>query len=297
MSKDLKIIGLNLGDHDGGCALFVEDSVIYGVAEERLNRHKYSSGWFAALVYCLQAAGLTIDEIDLFVFSSCGKPLSKGYTGLLASFGINSSKCIVADHHLSHALGAFAMSPFDDALVVIMDGMGNNNDTESYYLADKNSISRIGCNDPMRPHWKGVGTTYEAFTNFLGFSDLEAGKVMALAAYGDAQHFEVPLFNVDRNQVIGRLDGPHQHGVLEYGKKNGLAFGDCYPADKSEIAWHIAAYVQYQTELAITQLINNLIESTGKTKVCVSGGVALNCVANTRIRSMRIPVNSASDSD
>ena len=284
MGQDLKIIGLNIGGHDGGCALLIGDQIQYAIAEERLNRYKYSPGWIASLFYCLRAAHIKLEEIDRFVFSVYGEPLPQGFHGELSSLGVDPNKCITADHHFSHALSAFVLSCFDEALIVVMDGLGNNNETESYYVANHKKIERIGGNNPNRRYWKGIGTTYEAFTNFLGFSDLEAGKVMALASYGDPNYYRIPLFKVDRYQVDSELESNHQRGVLDFSQRLRLGFGEYFPSNRSEIAWHIAAYIQDQTELTIVQLIKNLMGYTGQTNICLSGGVALNCVANSRIR-------------
>ena len=148
VSSELKIIGLNIG-HDGGCALLIGDQIRYAISEERLNRYKYSQGWLNSLMYCLDAANLALDDIDLFVFSSYGHPLPSGYSGGVTRLGSTRAKFISVDHHLSHAIGAFAFSSFDDALIVVMDGWGNNMDTESYYVADRKLINRIGGNDPL----------------------------------------------------------------------------------------------------------------------------------------------------
>lgn len=288
MAGNLKVVGLNVG-HDGGCAILIGDRVRFAVSEERLNRHKHSPGWLASLLYCLQATETSLDEIDLFVFSCGGTPLPDAYDGGLTSLGARADQIISVDHHLSHAIGSFCVSPFDEALVVVYDALGNNTDTESYYVGGNNQIEKVGGNNPSRPRVKGIGATYEAFTNFLGFIDQESGKTMALAAYGDPSLFQVPLFDVRGDQVASQLERTHQRGVLEFSRKFGLPFGDCFPAHTSEISWHIAAYVQHQTEIVIVELLRDLMKSTGMTNICLSGGVALNCVINTKIREVLKP--------
>ncbi|WP_225814542.1 carbamoyltransferase N-terminal domain-containing protein [Streptomyces spinosus] len=112
------------------------------------------------------------------------------------------------DHHLSHAYTAYCLSPYQEATVLVVDGGGNNNDTETYYRATPAGIERVGGTPPTRPRSGGIGATYEAFTNWLGWHEQEAGKTMALASYGDATHYLTPLFDVVDTQVHGRLTAP-----------------------------------------------------------------------------------------
>jgi carbamoyltransferase len=280
--RDLTVVGLNIG-HDGGCAILKGDRVRIAISEERLNRSKYSPGWLSSLLYCLASTGTKLDEIDLFVFSAGGLQPPQGYTAGLSWIGAQSDRFISVDHHLSHAIGSFCLSPFDKALVVVLDALGNDNATESYYIGDFSRIERIGGNAPSRLRAKGIGATYEAFTNFLGFTDQESGKTMALASYGDAFAFRTPLFEVYNDQVASELENTHQWGVIEFAKKFGLPFGEYFPNHASEAAWNVAAYVQRQTEDAVLQLLRNLMSATGINNLCLSGGVALNCSINTRI--------------
>lgn len=277
------VVGLNIG-HDGGCAVLIGDRVRFAISEERLNRYKYSVGWASSLLYCLNAANASLMDVDLFVFSGCGPPLPPSYDGGLASIGAAKAKFITVDHHLSHAFGAFVFSPFEEALVVVMDGWGNNVDTESYYLASRDGIERIGGNSPRRSKCKGIGATYEAFSNFLGFSDFQAGKTMALASYGDPNFYKEPLLDVNGSQVESRLKEGHQPGVLQFARETGMNFGPPFPPSTDELSWHIAAYVQRGVEEAIIGLLKNLVEETGASNICLSGGAALNCRVNTLIR-------------
>lgn len=176
------IVGINIG-HDGGTAIIIDGKIKCAVSEERLNKQKYSSGYLNSFFYCLHALNIKIDEISLIVFSSYGDKLPYGYQGLLKYLNISSEKFISVDHHLSHAFGVYFLSPFNDALVVIMDGQGNDNNTESYYIAEGQKLEKIGGNSLNRNPAKGIGRTYEAFTNFLGWTDQEAGKTMGLILY------------------------------------------------------------------------------------------------------------------
>lgn len=283
--KKSKIItvGLNIG-HDGGCAVCIDGKLKVAVAEERITRRNYSHGWLNSLLYCLEAENINIEDVDLFAFSCGGLRLPTGYDGGLSRFGIDTKKIISVDHHLSHAFGAFCMSPFDNALIVVLDALGNENDTESFYLGNNKSITKIGGNNPKRERCKGVGSTYEAFTNFLGFTDQESGKTMALAAYGNPHSWEKPLFDIDGYYVASKLEKTHQDGVKEFSQTFGLNFGEKFPDSKTEIAQNIAAYLQYQTETAVLTIIKELCKEYNINSICLSGGVALNCVINSKIR-------------
>lgn len=283
MAKNINVVGLNVG-HDGGCALLTDGVFKVAISEERVSRQKYSPGWIGSLFYCLNAADITINDIDLFVFSSAGPYLPVDYNGGLKALGVPQHKITSVDHHLSHAFSAFSLSGFEKALVVTIDGEGNDYQTESFYLSEGNKIEKIGGNGLKRNRAKGIGRTYEAFTNYIGFDDQECGKTMGLAAYGDPNRFRhIPLFKVENGVVVGALESTHEAGVIEFAKKNGLDFGLPYGKGKNPIDADIAAYLQAETEDALLKLLDYWINKIGLKKVAYAGGVALNCVTNQRI--------------
>lgn len=219
----------------------------------------------------------------MIVFSSYHKPLPNHYQGVLKSLGLPPQKFITVDHHLSHAFGTYFLSPFDNALILVIDGQGNNNDTESYYIGEGQKIEKIGGNSPNRNPAKGIGRTYEAFTNFLGWIDQEAGKTMALAAYGDPSSFKHSLFTLNNTEVIGALNYKYEKGVLEFAKKYSLDFGPPYTRGTTPKSANVAAYVQKELEKILVELVSELVRKTGKKKICMAGGVALNCSANAKL--------------
>jgi carbamoyltransferase len=274
-------VGLNLG-HDGGCAILRGDAVV-AIAEERLNRTRYSSGWQAALAYCLKAADVTLADVDVAVFSCVGPQLPSGFTGGLDRYGLMPSRIASVDHHLSHAYSAFCLSGFDDALVVVADGSGNDHQTESYFVASSGALTRVGGNRADRPRAGGIGATYEAVTNWLGFDGQESGKTMALASYGDASAISLPLFDVREFEVEGHLGRTHDRGLAEFAATRNLDLGT--PFDWQGIrARELAAWVQRETENALVQVIGALMKTYRQRRVCFAGGVAMNCVANEAIR-------------
>ena len=274
-------VGLNLG-HDGGCAVVAGEKVV-AVAEERLNRTRYSGGWQAALAYCLQAAEIALADVGMVVFSCVGPRLEKGFTGGLDLFGLPAARITDVDHHLSHAYGAFCLSGHDEALVVVADGSGNDHQTESYFLADRTAITRVGGNREGRARAGGIGATYEAVTNWLGFDGQESGKTMALASYGDPKAIEVPLFDLSGTRVEGRLARTHDRGLAEFAATADLDLGAPHGWDTPR-ARELAAWVQAQTEDVLTEVVTRLMTEHQRTALCFSGGVAMNCVANEVVR-------------
>ncbi|MGW1507295.1 carbamoyltransferase family protein [Streptomyces mirabilis] len=285
MSKDIPcVVGLNLG-HDGGAALITEAAMV-AIGEERLNRTRYSPGWEAALLYCLRTAGLRLDDIDLVAVSGIGHhPPTRAETGL-AHLGVDTARIVSVDHHLSHAYTAYCLSPYETATVLVVDGGGNNNDTETYYAATAEGIARLGGNPPGRPRAGGIGATYEAFTNHLGWHEQEAGKTMALASYGDPADHWAPLFEVTGATVHGSLTRTHAPGVAELAERTGYDFGPPDSRGDHPLGINAAAYVQDQTERALCALAEQAIVATGMGNLCLAGGVALNCVAADNIRRL-----------
>jgi carbamoyltransferase len=277
----LVAVGLNLG-HDGGCALVAGDEVV-AVAEERLNRTRYSGGWQAALSYCLQAADVALADVGVVVFSCVGPRLEEGFTGGLDLYGVPAARITTVDHHLSHAYSAFCLSGEDEALVVVADGSGNDHQTESYFLADRTAITKVGGNREGRARAGGIGATYEAVTNWLGFDGQESGKTMALASFGDAKAIEVPLFDLLGTQVVGRLARTHDRGLAEFAEAAGVDLGTPHVWD-TERARDLAAWVQAQTEDVLAEVVTRLMAEHRRHTVCFAGGVAMNCVANEVIR-------------
>ncbi|MGI5353601.1 carbamoyltransferase family protein [Streptomyces sp. CA-250714] len=278
------VVGVNLG-HDGGAAL-ITDTTMVAISEERLNRTRYSSGWQAALLYCLRAAQVQLQDVDLIAVSGIGHhPPTAGETGL-THLGIDPARIVPVDHHLSHAYTAYCLSPYDEATVLVVDGGGNNHDTETYYAATRDGIDRLGGNPPERPRAGGIGATYEAFTNWLGWHEQEAGKTMALASYGDPGAHRTPLFDVTGATVHGHLTRTHAAGVAELTERTGADFGPPDSRGGDQRGTDAAAYVQAQTEQALSALAEQTIAATGLGNLCFAGGVALNCVAADKLRRL-----------
>ena len=282
------IIGIHTG-HDGGCAISRDGEILVACAEERLTRLKYANGWWQSLRYCLDATNARLEDADLVVFSNSGEPLHPHFDGGLSRWASPLPRTCSVDHHLSHAIGAFAFSNFNSAIVIVGDAGGNSDVTESVFQMERTGFERLLRSPEGLPRCQGLGTTYEAFTNFLGFTDQESGKTMALAAYGDPAAFQEPIFvTSDRGEVVSRLHATHQWGVQEFAQRNRVALGQPFQETTSARSQNIAAYVQSEFLRALTEVVVTILDRHGtpETPVCLSGGIALNCVANTKLRGL-----------
>jgi carbamoyltransferase len=278
------VAGINIG-HDGGAAIVTESGMV-AISEERLNRARYSPGWQAALLYCLRAAGIRVTDLDLVAVSGLGtSPPTAAATGL-HHLGIDSARVMPVDHHLAHAYSAYCLSGHREATILVVDGAGNNGDTETWYAATPEGITRGGGNDRNRPRCRGIGAAYEAFTNYLGWHEQEAGKTMALASYGDPGAFPEPLFDITGTQVTSRLLHTHARGAADLAATSGWDFGPPGSRGGDQRGTNAAGYVQAQVTQALCQLAEACVTATGMPDLCLAGGVALNCVAADAIRRL-----------
>jgi carbamoyltransferase len=283
-------IGIHIG-HDGGCALARDGQILYAIAEERLVRHKYHNGWWNSLLYCVNAAVLSPLDIDLIIVSNAGPAFDLQKINYIYQWGFSpaKTKLVVCDHHISHAIGAISLSDFEEGMVFVGDAGGNGSDTETAFIFDKNQVTKIYGN-PDRPLFQGLGTTYEAFTNLLGFSDQESGKVMALAAYGNLDYFSANLFDLTEQMIINsRLKASHRWGAHEFLTKCGLALSyDDLNDARSDIPQHIATFVQQAFQNCLLQVLDRLIAAYRPANLILTGGIALNCSANGVVREQRL---------
>ena len=277
--SDKTILGFNVG-HNGSCSLLYKDKII-SIAEERLNRKKNSEGYLYAINYCLEEMNISINDVDLFVSSNYGIPLEDNFIGQIKPFVKDKSKFITVDHHLSHAYSTYFLSKFKEALIVVIDGSGNYNDTESYYIAKDYKIEKVGGNSSKRDRYKGIGRTYETFSNFCGYSAQQAGKTMGLSAYGKMKYPNIDLYEINDNlEISSKCNGKYIDGSLNFIKENNMDFGKpCSGYENRDAAF----YVQYETEKVILELVKKLYDKYKIKNICLAGGVFLNGIVNQRI--------------
>ncbi|MBA3467788.1 MAG: hypothetical protein H0T21_10290, partial [Gemmatimonadaceae bacterium] len=325
----MRILGISAFYHDSAAAL-VEDGVVVAAAqEERFTRKKHDAGFpRRAMEYCLAQGGTSLDAVDNVVFYD--KPFLKferlletylsfapsGFTsfrmalplwlreklfqkGLLAKelrrLAPNvdwESRLLFTEHHQSHAASAFFPSPFEEAVVLTMDGVGEWATTSVSY-GRGHSLEAI--KEIHFPH--SLGLLYSAFTYYTGFK-VNSGeyKVMGLAPYG------VPRFadQIMENILDLKEDGSFRMDQSYFDYCTGLTmtnarFHDLFggpPRGAEELLTQrhmdLAASVQAVTEEVVLRLTRSLAAETGTRNLCLAGGVALNCVANGKVLRERV---------
>ena len=320
----MNIIGISCFYHDSAAALIMHGNIISAVQEERFTRIKHDARFpINSIKYCLNSANLKLSNIDAFVFYE--KPFIK-FERLLETYlqkvphGFRSFKIAIplwikeklfqrqlilrnlysieknisikdkiffTDHHHSHAASAFYPSPFNEAIVLNMDGVGEWT-TTSIYLGRKNSLELK--KEINFPH--SLGLLYSAFTYFLGFKVNDGEyKIMGLAPYGEPKYSEVIknyLIDIKKDGSF-RLNQKYFNyltGLTMTNKKFNKLFKMAARRGNDKLLqkhMDIAASIQLVLEEIILLLVKNLQKEYGLKNLCLAGGVALNCVANGRI--------------
>ncbi|MEI7512545.1 MAG: carbamoyltransferase C-terminal domain-containing protein [Candidatus Uhrbacteria bacterium] len=317
----MNIIGFNLSKtaydlplDNGGACLIVDGEVRLMINEERLTREQYAPGFAESIRYILKHSGLHLDDIDLFVASSCLEPLRNTSSIQRAltdeGFIIPLEKIRVCGHHESHAHSAYFPSGFDEAIVLVADGDGNtlsgamepNTDNvqrywmnafehTSYYVARGNVVTLLE-QDPIGIGINGLGGAYRYFTYFCGFPGYKyAGKLMGLSAYGMARNrfANLKLFELnDNNQIqctlpdTDRLDSSKT--VERWFHKRGVRISARAPHEPIRPEHEDAAWlIQRELSEILVKRITAIVKKTGITKLCIAGGVGLNAVTNTEL--------------
>jgi carbamoyltransferase len=318
------ILGISAFYHDSAAALVHDGEVVAAMQEERFTRKKHDSGFPAhAVRSCLETAGLRHQDLDHVVFYE--KPFVKferlvqNYLAL-APQGLRSfqmalplwvreklfqkdllcreldriwpgakvgDRLLFAEHHQSHAASAFFPSPFDDALVLTMDGVGEWT-TTSVALGSGDKLDIV--QEIRYPH--SLGLLYSAFTYYTGFK-VNSGeyKVMGLAPYGEPRYAQTILDHL----IDVKRDGSFRLNLDYFNYCTGLTmtngkFAELFggPPRKPEERltqrhMDLAASVQAVLEKIVLQMTCSLAAQTGARNLCIAGGVGLNCVANGKI--------------
>jgi carbamoyltransferase len=320
----MRILGISAFYHDSAAALVEEGHIIAEAQEERFTRKKQDARYPEnAIRYCLDEGGLTLDELDYIVFYE--KPFLK-FERLLETYLVFAPrgfasfrmalplwlkeklfqkdllgkrlkarapgfgwqhKLLFAEHHQSHAASAFYPSPFDEALILTMDGVGEWA-TTSVGIGRNHAIEIL--KEIHFPH--SLGLLYAAFTYYTGFK-VNSGeyKVMGLAPYGEPRYADTIL-----EYLIDLKPDGSFHLNQEYfdycvglrmtnGSFDHLFGGPPRAPDELLEQRHmdLAASVQAVTEEVIARMVRSLVAETGLRRLCLAGGVALNCVANGKI--------------
>jgi carbamoyltransferase len=313
----MKILGINGWidrSHDASACLIIDGKIISAVEEERFVRQKkaYDRLPINSVKFCLQENKLTLDDIDYVSFGWNWKKLyelrGKRYT-------FNSAEIIekffprkyfkykkipklhFIEHHLAHASSTFRCSGFNDSAILVVDGQGESCST-SIWKGKNNEIKKV---------WEdtignSLGYFYTAVTKYVGMKDGDEGKLMGLATYGSPDEKIIDKLNdfkvkIPREEFRCNLDeqdfvvnrwlrflegefGPINAPNTYFKKENGTILKNL---DFDSCQKNIAASAQKLLELKMIDLVRFALKKTNCKNICLSGGVALNCIANKEI--------------
>ncbi|MDB4538521.1 carbamoyltransferase [bacterium] len=313
------ILGISAFYHDSAAALLRDGEIVAAAQEERFTRKKHDAAFpNCAVDYCLKTAGITATDLDHVAFYD--KPIlkfdrlmetylahaPKGLPSFLKflplwlsdklhtprilsrELGVKPNRPYVfPEHHESHAASAFYPSPFEEAAVLTMDGVGEWT-TTSIGVGEGNKLRLT--HEIRFPH--SLGLLYSAFTYYAGFR-VNSGeyKLMGLAPYGEPRFVDLILDNLIDLKPDGsyRLDMSYfdyAAGLRMTNDKFHRLFGQPNRTPESKITqfeMDVAASIQKVTEEVVLRTVRYAHEVTGKRNLCLAGGVALNCVGNGRI--------------
>lgn len=324
----MNVLGISFAHHDSAAALVVDGVLIAAVSQERISRRKRDgiacglrrTEVAGAAAYCLNAAGLSMRDVDQFVWSHIDHVSTDCLMDTLETEGwleLRDVETVAIPHHFAHACAAFFQSPFEQAAIMILDGAGGPlsgtrlhccgpeadalaadevemdvvpglaredlREVESYYVGNVSSIR------PIRKvlgqaYRSTIGPQYSAATWTLFGNPLHCGKTMGLSAYAEP---------AAQNLFFDRLDLQDRCVFIERRSKLRIEMereierwrADHGSANINECpqACRFAASIQHETENALLQQATWFREKTAMRNLCFGGGVALNCVANSVI--------------
>ena len=326
----ISILGISAFYHDSAAALVVNGKIIAAAQEERFSRKKHDARYpYNAIKYVLDEAGINLNQVNHIVFFE--KPFLKferlletylafapsGFGSFCMSMPIwlreklfqkqflfeklklndknfdNIDKIYFSEHHYSHAASAFFPSPFKDAIVLTLDGVGEWA-TTTVAEGSGNKLNLL--KEIHFPH--SIGLLYSAFTYYTGFK-VNSGeyKVMGLAPYGEPKYKDVIM----RELIDLKNDGSFKLNMKYFNYATGLTmtnqkFSNLFknpvrdPKKDLLTQFHmdIAASIQSVTEEIILKLTKSISKEFNSRNLCLAGGVALNCVVNGKILKEKI---------
>jgi len=320
----ISIIGISAFYHDSAATILIDGEIVAAAQEERFTRKKHDPSYPTnAINYCLSEAKISFDKVDYIAFYD--KPFLK-FERLLETYvalapkgfqsfrmampvwlreklflkdilikeikkidkNFDSAKLVFSEHHLSHAASAFYASPFEKAVILTLDGVGEWA-TTTVAIGDGNELNIV--KEIHFPH--SLGLLYSAFTYYAGFR-VNSGeyKLMGLAPYGKAIYKDIILKKLINLKDDGsfRLDQSYFNyatGLTMTNQKFADLFGEPVrkqDTDKiTQFHMDIAASIQAVTEEVVLTITRALAKEYNIQNLCMAGGVALNCVANGKI--------------
>jgi carbamoyltransferase len=320
-TKHVYVLGINAYDHDVSACLLRDGEIAFAINKERITRKKHAPGFYQEVVdYCLAAEGISFDDIDLVVRNCYVLPVEELEKRLVFQADMEdnerrqaekhplylskSNKVVTLSHHLAHAYSAFAACPFEEGVIMVVDGVGNYSsdvtepgqltdnvnplarESESYYKftgSKLETLKKVWLN-PVRGflsddfyYMPGLGALYSRVSSYIFADWNKCGEVMGLAPYGRPDAVK-PLLEIKD----GELSVPEWD--VEFNKPWLVDREPNWEASPSMQHWQDMAWrVQDDTEKVLLARANWLRETTGAKNLCMAGGVALNCVANGRV--------------
>lgn len=318
------VLGLNTYDHDVSACLLRDGAIAFAIAKERITREKHASGFYQEVIdYCLEAEGITLDDVELVVRNCYILPVPEmeerltyqDLPGFLPEyerteaknhplFRSRSDKVVSISHHLAHAYSAFAASPFESGAIMIVDGVGSYRadvnetvpaadegtplarESESYYTFDGATLRCLKkvFMEPDR------GFLSDEFYNMPGLGALYSRA--STYVFGDWNKCGelmglAPYGRPDQAKSLMHLEGDRlvvPRWTAELDQPFILDGGQKWETSPSMRHWEDLAWrVQDDTETVLLARARWLRETTGAKNLCIAGGVALNCVANGRV--------------
>ncbi len=318
------ILGINAYDHDVSACLLRDGTIAYAIAKERITREKHDTGFYQEVIdYCLKAEGITLDDVALIVRNCYVLPVEdmddrlayedvpefmdaaeRRQAAKSPLYLTTSDKVISLSHHLAHAYSAFAACPFEEGVVMVVDGVGNYctdipepgqltdgvnplaRELESFYRFSGGKLETLkkAWLEPTRGFLSdefffmpGLGALYSRVSSYIFADWNKCGEVMGLAPYGRPGATE-PLAVMRDGELevpewTAKFNTPWlPESDANWEKSRNLKHWE-------DIAWR----VQEDTEMVLLARAKWLRETTGAKNLCIAGGVGLNCVANGRL--------------
>jgi carbamoyltransferase len=280
----MSIIGLGGWDHDANAAVLNSQNILAIGEEERFCRQKHRGQQYtSSILHCLQhVKSESIDKVALaFRDSSIVPQLIMAARAIPQLIDV---ECVPVGHHESHAAGAFYPSGFDEALVLTVDGYGDDLCSTACFM--NGDATKLIWEVPY-PH--SLGGLWMSTSFLLGFGMRDAGKLMGLASYGEPRYADVLL-----NAIKLNPDGSYEFDLARHQQDNFLhsesslfmpIMGKCRPTDApiTQVHMDVASSLQRVTEVVVIHALEKLYEQRPCRNLCLSGGVALNSTLNGRI--------------
>ena len=324
MPKHTYVLGLNTYDHDVSACLLRDGAIAFAISKERITRYKHATGFYREVIdYCLEAEGIKLEDVDLIVGNCYILPFpemeerlvyqdmpnflpeyERGVAARHPLYRSHSGKVVSISHHLAHAYSAFAVSPFEEGVVMIVDGVGSYQsdvmeaypstdsatplarESESYYKFNGTTLECLKkvWMEPERGflsdefyNMPGLGALYSRASSYIFGDWNKCGELMGLAPYGRKEQVKHLLELND-----GVLHVPHW--TTDFNQPYIFDAGEKWETSASMRHWEDLAWrVQDDTENVLLARARWLRETTGAKNLTIAGGVALNCVANGRV--------------